>query len=59
MFVGLDNFKSDVQKMLGHTPNLYWRICWKIVSPAFLFVSTKKYILRNVPLFFNHTLLIL
>lgn len=37
---GLDNFKSDVQKMLGHVPNLYWRICWKLISPAFLFVRT-------------------
>ncbi len=35
---GLDNFKSDVNKMLGHVPNLYWRICWKVISPAFLFV---------------------
>ncbi len=36
---GLDNFKSDVNKMLGHTPNIYWRICWKIISPAFLAVG--------------------
>lgn len=35
---GLDNFKSDVNKMLGHTPNIYWRICWKIISPVFLAV---------------------
>lgn len=35
---GLDDFKSDINKMLGHTPNLYWRVCWKIVSPAFLFL---------------------
>ena len=24
--------------MLGHVPSLYWRICWKFISPAFLFV---------------------
>ena len=34
----MDNFKADINKMLGHVPNLYWRICWKFLSPAFLFV---------------------
>ena len=24
--------------MLGQTPSLYWRICWKFISPVFLFV---------------------
>ena len=24
--------------MLGHVPSMYWRICWKFLSPAFLFV---------------------
>jgi hypothetical protein len=24
---------------MGHVPNLYWRICWKIISPIFLLVS--------------------
>jgi len=36
---GMENFKSDVNRMLGHTPNMYWRVCWKIISPAFLGVS--------------------
>ncbi len=35
---GLKQLKSDVYEMLGHTPSLYWRVCWKVVSPAFLFV---------------------
>ena len=39
---GLDSFKADVQKMLGHVPSLYWRICWKVISPAFLFVRISK-----------------
>ena len=28
--------------MLGHTPGLYWRICWKIISPIFLAVRCFK-----------------
>ena len=40
---GLDSFKADVQKMLGHVPSLYFRICWKFISPAFLFVSLNDF----------------
>ena len=35
---GLKNFSDDVFLMLGHKPGLYWRICWKFVSPCFLAV---------------------
>jgi hypothetical protein len=54
--LGLDNFKSDVHKMLGHTPNIYWRICWKVISPAFLAVRTvlgQQYIISTFFLFPN------
>ncbi|KAG1674786.1 Sodium-dependent noradrenaline transporter [Nymphon striatum] len=27
---------QDIQRMIKHKPSLYWRICWKYVSPAFL-----------------------
>ena len=40
---GLTDFKCDINKMLGHTPNIYWRVCWKIISPAFLFVSNQNF----------------
>jgi solute carrier family 6 noradrenalin transporter-like protein 2 len=33
---GLKNFSEDVYAMLGHRPGLYWKICWKFVSPCFL-----------------------
>ena len=26
--------------MLGKKPGIYWRICWKFISPSFLIVST-------------------
>ena len=35
----MNQFCKDVQQMLGFRPSLYWRICWKIVSPFFLLVS--------------------
>ena len=43
-YLGLTDFKRDINKMLGHTPNIYWRVCWKIVSPSFLFVSNQKFV---------------
>uniref|UniRef100_A0A665X7W4 Transporter n=1 Tax=Echeneis naucrates TaxID=173247 RepID=A0A665X7W4_ECHNA len=35
-FYGVDRFSEDVERMMGFKPGLYWRLCWKFVSPAFL-----------------------
>ncbi|KAI1894087.1 hypothetical protein AGOR_G00112220 [Albula goreensis] len=35
-FYGVDRFSDDIQEMIGQRPGLYWRICWKFVSPCFL-----------------------
>nr|XP_056718357.1 sodium-dependent noradrenaline transporter [Euleptes europaea] len=35
-FYGVDRFSDDIQQMMGFKPGLYWRLCWKFVSPAFL-----------------------
>lgn len=37
-YYGVDNFSSDIEQMLGEKPSLFWRLCWKYISPAFLFV---------------------
>lgn len=37
-FYGVDNFSNDVESMLGQRPGLYWRVCWKYISPVFLLV---------------------
>lgn len=36
---GVDRFSNDIQQMTGFKPGLYWRLCWKFVSPAFLLVG--------------------
>jgi len=36
---GVDRFSSDVEKMIGHKPNIFWRTCWNYITPVFLLVS--------------------
>jgi len=31
---GFDKFSSDIEYMLGSSPNLYWKLTWKFISPA-------------------------
>ncbi|KAM4875286.1 sodium-dependent dopamine transporter [Thomomys bottae] len=35
-FYGVQQFSEDIRQMTGQRPNLYWRLCWKLVSPCFL-----------------------
>ena len=36
---GVDRFSSDLEQMLGFKPGIFWRLCWKFISPFFLIVS--------------------
>ncbi|KAK3589109.1 hypothetical protein CHS0354_017451 [Potamilus streckersoni] len=47
---GVDQFCDDIQRMIGHRPGLYWRICWKFVSPTFLAIIVISSILHYTPL---------
>nr|XP_020037940.1 sodium-dependent dopamine transporter [Castor canadensis] len=35
-FYGVQQFSDDIKQMTGQRPSLYWRLCWKLVSPCFL-----------------------
>ncbi|XP_014368460.2 sodium-dependent noradrenaline transporter-like [Papilio machaon] len=35
-FYGLERFSDDVEEMLGFRPGIYWRVCWKFISPTFI-----------------------
>jgi len=45
--LGVDRFSEDIQQMMGFKPGLYWRLCWKFVSPAFLLVSIDSYFIME------------
>lgn len=40
---GTENFARDVEKMIGEKPGIFWRTCWKYISPTFIFVSILVY----------------
>ncbi|XP_053689270.1 sodium-dependent nutrient amino acid transporter 1 isoform X2 [Sabethes cyaneus] len=33
---GVDRFCKDVEFMLGTRPNIYWRLCWRWITPALM-----------------------
>lgn len=35
---GVDRLCKDTEFMLGHRPNLYWRLCWRWITPLLMFV---------------------
>ncbi|GBO11783.1 Sodium-dependent noradrenaline transporter, partial [Araneus ventricosus] len=39
-FYGIERFSENIEEMIGHKPGLFWRLCWKFISPIFLIVST-------------------
>ncbi|RZB41562.1 SNF domain containing protein, partial [Asbolus verrucosus] len=52
-FYGLDRFTQDVEAMIGSKPGLYWRICWKFISPTFIIMVVMFGLLNPQPLQYN------
>ncbi|CAG2161746.1 unnamed protein product [Oppiella nova] len=52
LFVGV-MFSDQIQEMLGMRPGIFWRTCWKYISPFFLGVS-KCEASQIVSYFSNH-----
>ncbi|KAK2499098.1 hypothetical protein MC885_017568 [Smutsia gigantea] len=50
---GVDRFSNDIQQMMGFKPGLYWRLCWKFVSPAFLLFVVVVSIINFKPLTYD------
>nr|DBA17065.1 TPA: hypothetical protein GDO54_002572 [Pyxicephalus adspersus] len=46
-------FSDDIYRMLGFKPGLYWRLCWKFVSPAFLLFVVITSIVTYNPLSYD------
>lgn len=35
---GVDRFCKDIEFMLGFRPSIFWRVCWKFVTPGLMSV---------------------
>uniref|UniRef100_G3P3S3 Transporter n=1 Tax=Gasterosteus aculeatus aculeatus TaxID=481459 RepID=G3P3S3_GASAC len=35
---GMKNFSEDIYFMTGKKPNLFWKVCWRVISPLMLLV---------------------
>ncbi|CAG5055151.1 unnamed protein product [Parnassius apollo] len=53
-FYGLKRFSDDVEEMLGFRPGIYWRICWKFISPIFIIGVVVFGLLYQQPLQYQH-----
>lgn len=47
---GVDRICSDIEFMLGFYPNLYWRLCWKYITPSLMTIILVYTLLNLEPL---------
>ncbi|XP_035213043.1 sodium-dependent dopamine transporter-like isoform X1 [Stegodyphus dumicola] len=47
---GIGPFSENIREMIGHKPGIFWRLCWKFISPAFLIAVIGSAIFNNSPL---------
>lgn len=48
MFSTLFRFEKDIEDMLGHRPNWYWKIMWAVTSPLLLIGLFIFYIINYI-----------
>ncbi|VDP77761.1 unnamed protein product [Echinostoma caproni] len=53
-FYGLDQLCEDIRLMNLPNPSLYWRLCWKFITPVMLTVMIVSSILDPTPLRYNY-----
>ncbi|NIG59074.1 sodium-dependent neutral amino acid transporter B(0)AT1 [Pontoporia blainvillei] len=53
---GIDRFNRDIEFMIGHKPNIFWQVTWRVVSPLlmltvflfFLMISVNEELVYSV-----------
>nr|XP_019946754.1 PREDICTED: sodium- and chloride-dependent transporter XTRP3 [Paralichthys olivaceus] len=45
---GSERFEKDIEDMLGHRPNWYWKIMWKFISPLLIISIFIFYIINYI-----------
>lgn len=47
---GTTRFCDDIRDMIGVSPGIYWRVCWKFMAPIFLMFITVYGLIGYEPL---------
>lgn len=42
---GMKRFSDDILFMTGKRPNIYWKVCWMVISPLLLFAVLVAYVI--------------
>ncbi|XP_076157139.1 sodium-dependent neutral amino acid transporter B(0)AT1-like [Alosa pseudoharengus] len=45
---GIDRFNDDIEFMIGHRPNIFWRASWMVISPLIVFAIFVAYFVSKV-----------
>ncbi|XP_043833975.1 sodium-dependent neutral amino acid transporter B(0)AT1 [Dromiciops gliroides] len=45
---GIDRFNKDIEFMIGHKPNIFWQVTWRVVSPLIMLVIFLFYFVIKV-----------
>ncbi|KAM3858649.1 sodium-dependent neutral amino acid transporter B(0)AT1-like [Diretmus argenteus] len=45
---GIDRFNKDIEFMIGHKPNIFWQVTWRVVSPLIMAVIFIFYFVTQV-----------
>ena len=43
-----DRFNEDFEFMIGHKPNIFWQLTWRLISPLIVFVIFVFYFVTQV-----------
>lgn len=45
---GIDRFNRDIEFMIGHKPNIFWQVTWRVISPLIMLVIFLFYFVVKV-----------
>uniref|UniRef100_A0A8C9RQX7 Transporter n=1 Tax=Scleropages formosus TaxID=113540 RepID=A0A8C9RQX7_SCLFO len=45
---GIDKFNKDIEFMIGHKPNIFWQVTWRVLSPLIMLVIFLFYFVIKV-----------
>ncbi|XP_030644623.1 sodium-dependent neutral amino acid transporter B(0)AT1-like [Chanos chanos] len=45
---GIDRFNKDIEFMIGHKPNIFWQVTWRVLSPLIMLVILIFYFVTTI-----------